>query len=453
VMQSANFADRPAYDIVHFLREQMRVSLGIAFSNGNYWRTHRRYANHTLLAPAVVRGFHRPVHRLADQLVESWRPHADSGRAFAVNPGLSAFTLDAIGRLAFGADFGALRGQHSALSAAIADVSSYIQTFLSAPLPYYKYVSTPMVRRLKHSCRVMNETGRRYLDEKRERMRRQGNAGYVDAMRQADAVDAGSQVDLVDAARGATDDEAAHTVDFVQLMLSQQAESPDSLSDAHILGDLLDVIGAGQETTATLLTFAVHVLATEPGVQERAYQELLDAAQGSAERVRLSAEPLLELTPYLDNVLRETLRRYPPVALFSQATIDADELGGYRIPPHTGIAICPYLLAHDPHLWPDPFRFDPDRHRPEARLVQRQRQAKAGVGGEGKSARFAYLPFGAGRRSCVGARIALLEAKLALLRILAHYHIRPTRQYRAPELTQNFTSVPDGEVRVHLSLR
>jgi cytochrome P450 len=107
-------------------------------------------------------------------------------------------------------------------------------------------------------------------------------------------------------------------------------------------------------------------------------------------------------------VMDETLRMYPPAWLTNRRAIEADEIEGYAIPAGAEIAVSPYVTHHDPALWPAPFKFDPQRFTPERSTGRR---------------RYAYIPFGAGPRVCIGNNFALMEAQLFLAAAAQRYRL------------------------------
>jgi cytochrome P450 len=111
-------------------------------------------------------------------------------------------------------------------------------------------------------------------------------------------------------------------------------------------------------------------------------------------------------------VIEESMRLYPPAHTFGRSPIASDEILGHRIPAGAEVLVLPWLLHRKPQLWDDPDRFDPERFRPE-RVAARPR--------------FAYLPFGAGPRICIGAAFAMTEAILILATIAQRYrlHLKP----------------------------
>jgi cytochrome P450 family 3 subfamily A len=207
--------------------------------------------------------------------------------------------------------------------------------------------------------------------------------------------------------------------DFIQIMvdhekeikheeqINQQTEKPQgqqwgtlskTLNDREIVGQALIFMLAGYETTSVLMSFFFYVMATEPMVQEKVYDEIRQEL-GDDE---VTHEKLSQLQ-YLDMVINETLRMYPPFIRFDRVASQNYQLGNYQIPKGCVINVPVYPIHHDPNSWPEPEKFIPERFSP---------------GEKAKRHPMAFLPFGDGPRNCVGMRFALLEAKIAMAKAL-----------------------------------
>jgi len=164
--------------------------------------------------------------------------------------------------------------------------------------------------------------------------------------------------------------------DILTLLLSARDEDGRPLTDRELRDELITLLLAGHETTATSIGWAFERLLRTPAVLER-----------------LTAEVVVgESSEYLDAVIKETLRVRPVVTEVFRATAQATELGGYRFEPGTQLAASLFLVQYDPDMYPP----DPDAFRPE-RFI------------EGAPEPYAWVPFGGGVRRCLGAAFAQLE--------------------------------------------
>ncbi|KAK7070405.1 hypothetical protein SK128_013372 [Halocaridina rubra] len=188
------------------------------------------------------------------------------------------------------------------------------------------------------------------------------------------------------------------------------------LSDEEIIANAWVFLLAGFETTANSLTSTAYLLALNPLVQEKLFQELREDIEDETEELTYDTVHNL---PYLDQVFSEALRIFPPVVTFvTRETHKEYQLGKYRIPKETNIMIPIWQIHHDPELWPDP-KFDPDRFSSDVKATESRHP-------------MSYIPFGAGPRACVGIRFAQLEAKLTLARLLRNFRLETCSETPIP---------------------
>lgn len=181
-------------------------------------------------------------------------------------------------------------------------------------------------------------------------------------------------------------------------------EDGDTLSTEEIRDQVKVFLLAGHDTTATMLTFALHLLGKDAGVQDRARDE--------AERVLGGETPTasdVHALTYTTMVLEESARLYPPSPYLTRRAVEEREVCGYRIPAGADVNLAPWVIHHRADLWPDPFRFDPDRFTPD-RVKERHK--------------YAWFPFGHGPRGCIGQRFAMLEAAVTLAILLREFEFR-----------------------------
>ncbi|MGH9326862.1 MAG: cytochrome P450 [Terriglobia bacterium] len=183
-----------------------------------------------------------------------------------------------------------------------------------------------------------------------------------------------------------------------------QARDPQTgqlMADRQLIDEILTMLVAGHETTATTLNWMWYLLSQHPDVEGKLDKELkLNSFSGFAD---------LSKFPYTRQIVEEVMRLYPALWLISRRAIADDRLGGYAVPAGTEIYTPPYFIQHNPEIWKDPERFDPDRFSP-ANLRARYR--------------FAAIPFGAGPRNCIGSHFARAEMQIHLLTIGARLRLR-----------------------------
>jgi unspecific monooxygenase len=200
--------------------------------------------------------------------------------------------------------------------------------------------------------------------------------------------------------RAAGKNEGAPPRDLFDLMgAARDPESGEAFTDAQLGDEVATMILAGHETTGTALFWALYLLALDPATQD----ELAAEVQGAAVNGALDIEPL----KFTRAVVDETMRLYPPAFLIARAAAGADTIAGMPVRKHDVILIAPWLLHRHEKLWRDPNAFIPSRFMP----------------GTPPPDRFAYLPFGVGARVCIGAHFALVEATLALAKIIGAFRV------------------------------
>lgn len=185
-------------------------------------------------------------------------------------------------------------------------------------------------------------------------------------------------------------------------------------SSNHINAITLVFIHFRYETTASTFLNIVYELSLNQDIQDRLAAEL-DEALGSFDSNTSTEyfDKVMLGVPYLDAVVKETLRKYPPVARVNRVAINDTKLGGIEVYADQVVEISIYAIHMDPANYPEPERFRPERFMPEnkSQLVP-----------------YAYLPFGDGPRNCIGMRFAYQEIKLCLAHILRRYRFTPNEQ-------------------------
>uniref|UniRef100_A0A1B0DL32 Uncharacterized protein n=1 Tax=Phlebotomus papatasi TaxID=29031 RepID=A0A1B0DL32_PHLPP len=167
----------------------------------------------------------------------------------------------------------------------------------------------------------------------------------------------------------------------------------------------------GHDTTASAINMILFSLAENPDIQEKVYEEIMEIIQ----RKNGNSLEIFDYTnmTYTDRVIKESLRLYPPVPYISRELTEDQLINGYPAPTGTLVEAHIFDLHRDPQYFPDPERFDPDRFLPEQ--VEKRHP-------------FAYLPFSAGPRNCIGQKFALLEIKTVIESILINFHLSPITQ-------------------------
>jgi cytochrome P450 len=191
---------------------------------------------------------------------------------------------------------------------------------------------------------------------------------------------------------------------LARLIAARDEQTGGGMSAQEVRDHVITIFMAGHETTAMAMTWAWFLLSQHPAEEAKLHAEL-SAVLGGRAPVQ---EDLAKLT-YTRMVIEETMRIYPTVPAMEREALADDTLVGRHIPKGSTVMIVPWVLHRHLKLWPNPGRFDPERFSPEQSAAR---------------PRFTYLPFGGGRRICIGAAFSLAEATVLLATLAQRYSLR-----------------------------
>ncbi len=340
------------------------IGHGLVSANGADHKRQRR-----LTQPA----FHtRRIDAYADTMVAYTEAMLDEwadGQELDVAEAMSALTMLIVARTLFGADRVAMKDTAERIGAAIHVIQAAADKEFQAPLVLPEWLPTTLNRQRRAAREVLYEIIDRLIADRRAR---------------GDAADSG---------------------DLLSMLLLSRDEAGDRMSDDEVRDQLVTLFVAGHETTSNALTWTWYLLSQHPAVEARLHEEL-DAALGD----RPPALPDLPRLPYTMQVLKESMRLYPPAWVVNVRRAAADTtLGPYAVKRGDQLWLSPFVMHRRPAFFPDPERFDPDRWTPE-----RERALP----------KFAYMPFGGGPRVCIGNGFALMEAHLIIAAVARRYRLR-----------------------------
>ncbi len=319
---------------------------GIMTSEGDDWRAQRR-----LIQPAfhrsIVTTWMPHIHVATERLAGHWRNAADNGTPVNVTQDMSEAALEVVLRALFGD--GLARLEAASVGSPFALLTDHTERNLAFA---YKF----------------RQLGKLIMQDV-ERRRRDGVRSH----------------DIVS-----------------QLIDARDRQTGAPMSDRQLLDEIMTLIVAGHETTASSLNWFWYLLTQSPDAATRIHAEV-DRADASA-----PGYEHLGQFPYVRRTLDETLRLYPPGWLLTRRSIEASELAGFPLPPRTDVLISPYLIQRHPAFWPNPEAFDPDRFLPEINATRN---------------RFAYLPFGLGPRACIGEHFALIEMHAHVIMLARRFEL------------------------------
>ncbi len=330
---------------------------GILNSEGAVWRRNRH-----LIQPAFhpdrIEGYAEMMTNLTEEILATW----EDGETRLIHEDMMTLTLKIVARALFGVDI----DDH------VEVIGESLGTFMEASESLTNFVLPPEI---PTPSRIRIREARKNLDE----------VVYdIIEERRANPSDEGVVSTLLDV----TDDEGHH------------------LTDEQIRDEVVTLLLAGHETTAVSLSLTMYLLGKHPEVESKLVAELDDVLGGRPPTM----EDLSELT-YTEQVVKESMRLYPPVPGIIREPVKPDIIGGYEIPAGATIQMNQWVVHRDPRWYDDPLAFRPERWTDEF---------------EKSLPKLAYFPFAAGPRRCIGDRFAMLEARLLLATIYQQYHLELT---------------------------
>jgi cytochrome P450 len=208
--------------------------------------------------------------------------------------------------------------------------------------------------------------------------------------------------------------------DLLAMLVDARDEHGTAMSRYELRDQVITVLFGGYEATAHAMAWTWSLLDGHPEVDARFRAEIATASS------------VADLS-YTRQILNESLRLYPPFWEVLRSTYETDEVGGYEIPGGASVLLCPFVTHRLPHVWHDPQAFQPERFAPDAPPVHR----------------YAYFPFGAGQRLCIGRNLAILEMQLTLWVLARRFRPRLTSPGRVPHRARSTLRSRSG---IHMTL-
>ncbi|XP_075066753.1 thromboxane-A synthase [Mixophyes fleayi] len=371
-----------------------------------------------------------------DVLVSSLQRFADSGESCNVQRCYACYTMDIVASVAFGTSVDSQKNPDHPLvqnSKKFLDLFTPFKPLILLTLAFPS-IMIPIARRLPNNNRDrINRFFRKFIKE------------MIDQRDQQPANE--RRCDFLQLMLDARDSTAHVSVDHFDIVNQADLAAPKkrkdqepgkkakTLNEDEILGQAFIFLIAGYETTCSLLSFATYLLATHPECLET----LLKEVDEFAEKHDTADYNTVHHLPYLDMVISESLRMYPPAFRFAREAVHGCTVMGCKIPAGTVLEIPVGCIQNDPQYWPEPEKFRPERFTAEEKQKRHP---------------FLYLPFGAGPRSCIGMRLAILEAKITLFRVLQKFRFETCSQTQIPlQITTLNTLRPKDGVYVKVVAR
>lgn len=372
---------------------RLALGKGLVTSEAELWRKQRK-----LVAPAFTPGriarYVPAFVQAAEDAADGWRAAPDRART-DVHHDMMRLTFRIVGHTLFGTE---LDGDADRIGPAFEDVLRFAEDYSMSLVRIPPSWPTPANHRFKKALGELDRLVERIVKERRERLAKGHDAGE----------------------------------DVLAALLAARDEEGRPMDEVQLRDEVLTLVGAGHETTANALAFTLYLLSLHPDWERRVVEEI-HAISGD----RSPTIDELGRMPILERVIEESMRLLPPVWGFERQAIEDDVVLGHRIEKGHILGVSAWTLHRMPDYWENPEGFDPDRFTAERKKAR---------------PRFAYVPFGAGPRICVGASFAMLEAKAILAVLLRRFRFEVTSGYRlVPEPL--VTLRPKGGISMTRSFR
>ncbi|XP_076453382.1 ultra-long-chain fatty acid omega-hydroxylase-like [Babylonia areolata] len=369
-----------AHRIYHLLEPW--IGDGLLLSKGQKWGRNRR-----LLTPAfhfdILKPYLAIKNKAADILLEKFQGCHDRGEYFEVFNDISMFTLDVILKCAFSYDTDCQRlgYQHPYVKAVFALSEMAVKRFFQ---PWFHsdwlYFLTPTGRRFLKCCRQVHAVAEEVIQKRKE------------------ALAKGSQPAAEEQSR------RRRCLDFLDILLTARDENNEGLRPDEIRAEVDTFLFEGHDTTASAIAWAMYSLAEHPDIQTRCQREVDELLDG-----RETDDVLWEdfnRMPYLTMCLKEAMRLHTPVPFIQRQLTQDTLIDGHTAPAGTIVNIVIYNIHHNPVVWEESMEYRPERFTEENCNARNP---------------YAFIPFSAGPRNCIGQTFAMHEIKLVMAKMLRRY--------------------------------
>jgi cytochrome P450 len=338
------------------------LNQGLLTSEGEFWRRQRRIAQPAFHRRKIA-AFAEAMVRLSDEVAQRWLTAAARGATLDVDREMMGLTLAIVSETLLGSGTGARAEQ---VGEAVEVMSRWARVAMFNPFTLPLWVPTASNREIARHGAVLDAVVYGIIEQRRA---------------------SGSEAEDL----------------LGMLMHARDEETGEGMTDQQLRDEVMTMFLAGHETTANALGWTFCLLSRHPTVRARLEAELDEVLGG-----RLPTLDDLPRLVFTERVVKESLRLYPPAWSVGRRAIAADVLGDVAVPAGALVIAAPWSTHRHPDFWPNPEGFDPERFTPEREHARHK---------------YAYFPFAAGPRVCIGNAFAMMEAVLALATIAARVRV------------------------------
>ena len=386
-------------------------------ATGQHWRFLRNTLSPTF-SSGKIRKMEPIFYKCLERFTKVLDEKASGKEPIDLQPLFAALTLDAICSSAFGIE---INSQENPEDEFVKNARAVFNFNLATQPFFFLNFLFPETKHILKHFNMTDSKAIRYIKAITQRV--------IDERRKTPASELNDLLQLLIDAHRHTEGHGEDDAEGIQF----DGITKHPLTDDEILANAIMFLLVGYDTSATALTWLAYCLATNMDVQEKLIVEI-DKSIGEQ---KAGYDNVFKLD-YLDMVLSETLRLYPPSSRTNRQVVHETVICGKRIPGGISVTFPVAGLHRLPEFWPDPEKFDPERFLPENK----------------EKTQYAYLPFGIGPRNCIGKRLALLEVKMAIVTLLQNYRIEPSEKlHYPPKVGKTMIVKPEGGVWVKLVKR
>ncbi|CAM4548245.1 unnamed protein product [Lepidochelys olivacea] len=392
------------------------LGTGLLTSTGDKWRSRRKMITPTFHF-TILADFLEVMNEQANILIDKLEKHVDK-EPFDCFLDITLCALDIICETAMGKNVGAQNNRDSEYVRAVYKMSDLIHHRQKSPW-LWSNLMYPMFqegREHTRSLKILHSFTDSVIEEKAREIKNH--------TQQKDDFDDNCEQSGPKRRRA-----------FLDMLLNATDDEGNKLSYMDIREEVDTFMFEGHDTTAAAMNWVIYLLGCHPEAQKKVHRELDEVFGNSDQPVTMDD---LKKLRYLECVVKEALRLFPSVPFFARTTSEDCHISGFKIPKATEVIVVPYVLHRQPEIFPDPEEFRPERFFPE--------------NSKGRHP-YAYVPFSAGPRNCIGQRFAQMEERAVLAIILRRFWVETSQEREGLSLVGELILRPNKGIWIQLKRR
>lgn len=410
---NALLAKGPEYTFLHSW-----LGTGLLTGTGNKWRTRRRMftpAFHFRILEDFISTINNQSTILADKLGKMCSP----GKRTDIVPLVTLCTLDIICETIMGTSIEAQHDEHSPYVKAVNRLGELFILRMMNPFLNSEFIfkRTSLGKEYYECLHTLHTFTRKVIAERKQFLQKQ--------QRLKDQNDADDDIGKQKGRRP-----------FLDLLITEHLKDSTSISEEDMREEVDTFMFEGHDTTAMGISWALFLIGHQPAEQQKIHDEL-DAIFGNDKHRPVTSDDLKEMK-YIESCIKEAQRLYPSVSFLTRTCEEPFKIGSVTLPAGTIVRVSVYSLHRDEDVFPKPEEFHPERFLPE--------------NAKGRHP-FAYIPFSAGPRNCIGQKFALSEEKIVIANVLRRFKLKSLDQRDQINLVSELVLRPKSGLRIQFTAR